>query len=270
VADSDTRYEVAHCGADAYFYKPVEIADFLEAVKNCIGLNRPASSGKKTEQAEEAAAEEADFTVSDHLSKLRQKSGVECAVLIDEHGQVMAQAGNLPEDSNNPDFIISLMSAFSATSKVSYMFGREVPEDFLHVTGQSHSLLLTHVGPSMGLLLVQEISGKEAERLGKMLPMVRAAVEKLLTTLSQLGVPLGAPEEPQTDIQASTEEVTATEEAAPNLEAIFNPSGKKKLKAVDVDSFWELANQESVDNVSRADVISYEQARQLGLAPDEE
>ena len=32
------RRQVAEAGADAFFYKPVEMADFLDAVERCLGL----------------------------------------------------------------------------------------------------------------------------------------------------------------------------------------------------------------------------------------
>jgi hypothetical protein len=53
------------------------------------------------------------------------------------------------------------------------------------------------------------------------------------------------------------------------LEAIFNQTRQGSIKAEDADAFWDSAVLEGMEGVVRADVISYEQARQLGLAPEE-
>jgi hypothetical protein len=46
--------------------------------------------------------------------------------------------------------------------------------------------------------------------------------------------------------------------------------GKKKVKADELDSFWDLAAEKHSNIPTNPDVISYDQARKMGLAPDKD
>ena len=59
------------------------------------------------------------------------------------------------------------------------------------------------------------------------------------------------------------------EKPAQEVDKIFDD--KTKIKSSNAVSFWEkVADEDYVNKTLRPDAITYDQARQLGLAPDEE
>jgi hypothetical protein len=77
------------------------------------------------------------------------------------------------------------------------------------------------------------------------------------------GTPLGT--------KAAQEPVTAplevVEQSAKELEPLFKEA-KKKLKPQEVDAFWNKAAGKH-KAPTKPDMLSYDQAKQLGLAPEE-
>ena len=56
---------------------------------------------------------------------------------------------------------------------------------------------------------------------------------------------------------------------APEMEALLNEAGKKKIKQEDMDAFWNQAAEQNANKSSNSEVISYEEARKMGLTPDQ-
>ena len=53
------------------------------------------------------------------------------------------------------------------------------------------------------------------------------------------------------------------------MEALLNEAGKKKVKQEDMDAFWNQAAEQNANKSSNSEVISYEEARKMGLTPDQ-
>jgi len=286
--DERVREDVAQAGAHAYFYKPVNMGRFLDAVIECLDLS--AAPAVEIEEEGEDAAKEAVIedddeapelekekiltppppTLSEHLSSLRQELQAACVVLLDERGEIMAQAGTLPEVADDETFLSSLMATFGAAAKVSYILDMELPHDLLYFAGQGESFILTHVGQSLGLLLVIEGSHWDDERVWSSLRSVPMTVQDLFITLTSMGV-FSAEDEASTEMSArEAEEELADDDVITELDAIFKKARRKKVKPEDVDAFWDAVTVESSSEVTRADIITYDQARQLGLAPEDE
>jgi DNA-binding NarL/FixJ family response regulator len=283
IEDQSVKDDVAQADAHAYFYKPVDMSGFLDAVVECLELD----SDAPVEAEEEIIEEDDDLedtltieeyeaalippqTLSDHLSSLRQELGADCVVLMGERGEIMAQAGTLPEVAGDKTFVSSLMATFGAAAKVSYILDMELPLDLLYFAGQGKSFILSHIGQSLGLLLVVEGSHWDNERLWSSLRSVPKAVQDLFGTLTGMGV-FSADEfgVVQVDTLEAEEQLT-DDEILPELDAIFKKARRKKIKPEDADAFWDSAEMDGVEGMTRADTITYDQARQLGLAPEDE
>jgi hypothetical protein len=74
---------------------------------------------------------------------------------------------------------------------------------------------------------------------------------------------LVTPEEDDEDVEEDPEE-------APILDAIFENAAVDSGKSDDIDSFWDSVADDVSEDVSNADVLTYEQALQLGLTPEDE
>ena len=70
-------------------------------------------------------------------------------------------------------------------------------------------------------------------------------------------------EEAEDDIEEDLEE-------APILDAIFENAILSAGKTDELDAFWDSAADDVAEDVSSGDVLSYDQALQLGLTPEED
>jgi CheY-like chemotaxis protein/predicted regulator of Ras-like GTPase activity (Roadblock/LC7/MglB family) len=266
IQDQKTRKEVVNAGADAYFFKPVEMSDFLEAVRKSLKFEEESF----VEVQEKPVVKDVHQPlpgISQILSRLRQELDVVCAVLISENGQLMVQAGSLPDEAADPNVMASMMATFGTASKVSYMLSSELPKNILYFSGKSHEFFLTHVGQSLGLLVVLVVQTWDAENLWKLITLIRSAVQDFQKMVSERGAPLVIQVvEPLAPNVSEMEEEPVEEGPLANMDDVLK---KVKIKPKEADKFWENAMEESSDEVHRTDALSYEQARQLGLTPSE-
>jgi len=265
MTDQFIREQIEKAGVFAYFYKPVEMEDFQNAVRECLQFE-PAAEISKAIQADPPRSPA--LGIAERLAGLRNKLKAHCAVLISERGEFVAQAGNLPATMDADSLVQTALSTLNAIEKVSLLAGGAALNDLTMITGSQYDLALAHVGQPIGLLLVTSAGGFTAKEATKLASEIQDAVADLQAILTQIGVPIEMPEsEPAPEQPDRLDEMTA-EEADSDLEAVFG--SLDRVAAVDADSFWESAvDGERVDEALRSSAISYEQARQLGLTPDE-
>jgi hypothetical protein len=110
------------------------------------------------------------------------------------------------------------------------------------------------------------------EQLGIAYQALRSAVQGLLPTLKEIGIGLQVVEKsqetsPEIDLESETTPLEIPEE----IETLFDPSTIEAIKPEEVDAFWDQLLENGIqEGMLNADAISYEQARQLGLTPDED
>lgn len=267
------RREVQRAGADAYFFKPIKVNEFIQAVEACLNLAAGAAvSVPPVLDADIVSPDDAPTiapNLADRLTLLRQEIGAECAILLSDHGQVMAQAGELPDDAGKEALVSSLMATFSAALKVSFALNSRTPKNWLYFNGQMYDFILAHIGSSLGLLVGVPSFASDQARLGDLLLAIRQAVGDILAVLAGIGVPVTLEEQAPAPVEESAP-VEASPEDLSVLDALLSQAGQANLKAEEVDAFWEkLADQETAE-LSRSDAITYDQARQLGLAPEDQ
>jgi len=262
--DPKIRRAVQRAGAEAYFFKPIKVDDFLQAVWQCLAQS---PEGKEDAAAQAANAEAMAPSLADRLARLRQELDAECAILISDRGQVLAQAGELPPDAGQDSLISSLMATYSAALKVSYALEARSPQNWLYFNGQHYDFILLHVSASLGLLLGVQSLVNDDSRLSQCLSVLQQAVQDVQAILKGIGLPEQEPE--LVPEAAAPEPEEENPEALQALDALLAQADRSKLKTEEVEAFWDSLASQSSSEISRADAISYEQARQLGLAPEE-
>jgi CheY-like chemotaxis protein len=256
ITDTRIRDKVVRAGAEAFFYKPVEMPDFLSAVERCLGLETEINGTPV-------------IGVTERLGILRQTTQAICIVLISDNGNIVAQAGNLPPDIDETNLVHALLVTMDVTSKFSLAVGAAQPQDYMFFSGGAYDLALAHVSQTMGLLLIAPSRWEMMDQAKNLKSEIQAVVQDLLVSLSDIGVQVSLPESEL----APAEPVEIEEEMGevvplPELDALFQKAeGIEKLTA---DAFWDAASGEDHKAPAGADTITYEQAQQLGLAPDEE
>jgi len=256
------RQEVADAGAAAFFLKPIEMADFLDAVERCVGLVDASPVAQEILPMSKPVE-----SVSDRLTSLRIDINGIAAVLLDERGRALAQAGDLPDASVKSALFPALMSAFSASDKVTKFLQKEPPSDLMYFSGSKYDIFLAHVGESYALLVAANPT-ESSEEVRASIELIHTGLHDLLSILASMGIPV-IPEDPapsQVEVEIQEEEA---EEDSPELEAIFQEKSAEEIDQEEVDAYWDTASHRLTDlELTNADALTYEQARRLGLTPE--
>jgi CheY-like chemotaxis protein len=271
LTDPQIRRQVAEAGASAFFYKPIEMADFLDAVERCLGLVETFFPLPPVVEPETAIPAAASITLADRLANLRKDLDATAIFLLDPTGEVSARAGDFPNTDLEVALISKIIDAVKAGARVAEVLGMKEPESLLYVSGAHYGLFATHVGLSNVVLAIIPRTVKvDTGVTGRLLT---SAVKEIQTTLGK------EEEQPQ---QVEAEKVIETVQAIeqlenlpplelPEIDAIFGQVSQQPVATTDLDAFWDsLAEQNETENPQDANTITFEQARKLGLAPGEE
>jgi CheY-like chemotaxis protein len=259
MTERKARAEMLNAGAVAMFDKPIPLADFLDAVERSVGLVRTIFPPESTKEAKEHGQ-----TLSELLIDFRQKVQADAIFLISDRGRVMARAGDLYDSSMEVSLLSALMAIFSASLKVFRFIHQENLESYHVFRGGDHDLILIPVNANHALLL----AGKDLATTNRILQTVQELLVvrgKLEDTLRSLGV---APAPPETESVIPEPLTPDLEEPEPevDLDALF-ASASENATVKDIDAFWNDAVEKTSNVPTNPDVISFEEARKLGLTP---
>ncbi len=256
--DPKVRKDVAEAGADAFFIKPVPMADFLDAVERHLGL---VETILPPEPIAPIVSVEAPSNLPDVLAHLRLDLDAIAVFLIGDTGRILARAGDLPDSNDEISLLSSLLSIYSAGQKVSRLIGQKVISNWYIFDGADYDLIFAPVGMTHAMLVIGKDLAEEA-RVLKTVDLFSTARKVIEPVLGEPATPTPASMEPP------TKPTEVVEQSAGDLEPLFTQA-KKKLKPADVNDFWDKA----ADNhkaPTKPDMLSYEQAKQLGLTPEDE
>jgi CheY-like chemotaxis protein len=251
------RKEVAESGADAFFIKPVSMADFLDAIERHLGLVETLLP------PEPIAPVESDVkrTIPELLVGLRQELAAISVLLLNDSGRILARAGDLPDKDSDIPLVSSLLSIYSAGQNISRLLGQEIASSWSVFDGGKYDLIFAPVGFSYAMLAIGEGIAGEARRVHTLaiFGAVRKDIENALG-----GTSTGPSEPPELPAaQGEGDDLSVIE-----MEPLFK-AAKRKFKSAEVDDFWdEAANSQKAP--SDPDKLSYDQAKQLGLTPGDE
>jgi CheY-like chemotaxis protein len=273
LTDPKVRREVAEAGVTAFFYKPLEMPDFLDAVERCLGLVETFFPLPPVVEPEKAVPEAPPITLAERLADLRKAIDATAIILLDQQGEVSARAGELPNTDLEVSLLSTITDAIKADARVAEVLGMKDPESLLCVSGEQYGLYATHAGHSNAVLAIIPHTAKVD--MGATGRLLTSAVKEIKTIL----VKNEENEQPQlVEAEKVIETVQAIEELEnlpplelPEIDAIFGQVAQQPVATTDLDAFWDsLAEQSEMGNPLDANTITFEQARKLGLAPGEE
>lgn len=262
MTDRKARDEMLNAGAIALFDKPIPLADFLDVVERNLGLVRtifPPESDVKSEARRSR--------VSDLLANFRQDIKAQAVFLLNDRGMVMARAGDLRDSSMEVSLLSALSAIFGAGLKIAKFNRQESLEQYFIFGGGDHDLLMVPIDPTYSLLLAGNGLVKREVILDTMEAIfaLRKEVERALRSMgvtAELKEPASAPKK-----KSKTGGLPASP-PSPEMEALLK-SAKKKVKQNEMDDFWSKAAEKHAGKSTNPEVISYEQARKMGLTPEE-
>lgn len=268
VSDPQTRAELEHAGADAFFTKPVPMADFLDAVERTLGLARTILPAEQPHQKPTSEQK----SLAELLSGLRKDLHAQAVLLLNDHGHIKAQAGELPDPNIEVSLTASLMAIYGPGQKVSSLLRQETSSGLHIFRGGEVDVIFAPVGPLHAVL----VAGKEIASDEKLKPAMgilaaaRGELEKVLLKMGVTGQLSPSVIEAFEAEQAALKKEQAPEEAEEaeppaDIEDLFAQA--KDKPGVDADSFWESAAEKGT-TFTLSDTLSYDEARKLGLAPN--
>jgi CheY-like chemotaxis protein len=254
--DPRIRKDVAEAGADAFFIKPVPIADFLDAVERHLGLVETIPPPEPIMIVEHETQE----SLPDLLAGLRQALAANAVLLLNDAGSILARAGNLPDSDNEINLVSSLIPVHSAGIKVARIIGQKAPSNWHVFEGGQYDLVFAPVGSAHAMLIIGKglANREQVLKTIDMFLLVRKNIEQILG-------------ESVAEISSAEESLIPpaerTEQAEIDMEPLFKEA-KKRLMPSEVNEFWNNATHEP-KAPSKPDMLSYEQAKKLGLAPED-
>lgn len=265
MTDKKMRDEMLNAGALAIFDKPISMADFLDAVERGLGLVQTIFPTEKTG----GMVEERHTRLSDLLANFRQDIQADAVFLINERGLVQARTGAFRDSSMEVSLISTLMAIHSASLKVARHNHQETLDSYHVFSGGDHDLLFIPVTPLYALLVAGNGLATEARILESVagLLALRDQIEKALKSMGVTGELNAAIAQSKPAPKRQTDKL-ASATPAPEMEALLNQAATQKIKVNDADDFWNEAAQKHANKSSNPEVISFEEARKLGILPD--
>lgn len=265
VRDPEIRQKVAQAGAHAFFFKPLELADFLDAVERVLGLvDGVLPDEMQVFKDKLASAEEPVGNIAQYMSDLRFNLQADCVGLINERGQILARAGSLPDVQIETTMMPDLMSAFFAAGRVAAHSGAPKVDDLMIFRTPNYHMHLSSIASNYALLIVTQ--PLQAVQLAALSEATQKALERVGPQLARLEIalrPTAAPAEP----------VPATaklEDTDPHLEGLLDEAETKPMDHGHAEKYWKSSSEKLLVDPPRGSALTYEQAVQLGLAPVEE
>jgi len=258
--DRKSRDEMLNAGAIAIFDKPIPLADFLDVVERNLGLVRtifPVESDVKSPARRSR--------ISDLLANFRQDMKARAVFLLNERGMVMARAGDLRDASMEVSILSALAAIFSAGVKIGKFNRQDALDQYFVVNGGDHDFLMVPIDAMYFLLLIGNQLVNRDTIIDTMEAML-ALRKEVEHTLRSMGVTA------ELKMPASEHKKTKTDEFAqatpsPEMEALLK-NAKSKVKQDEMDDFWSKAAEQHAKKSTNPEVISYEEARKMGLTPD--
>ncbi len=258
VQDRKARNEMREAGAFAVFEKPVSLADFLNAVERALGLERTILP------AEDEVQEADPRTIAEVLIALRQQINAHAVYLLSDRGRVLERAGDLRDSSMEVSLLSAIMAIFAASQKVSRFIHQPKPDHYHVFYGGEFDLVLVPINALYGLLVAGD-KLSDSERILSVLESMLACRQNVERALHSLGVSLSPATVSDSESDQAPEQSSALASApGQEIERLFEA---QKAINVNVDTFWEEAAEKHGGLPLQPDVLSYEQAKRLGLAP---
>jgi CheY-like chemotaxis protein len=264
MTDRKAREEMLNAWAVAVFDKPIPLADFLDIIERSLGLVRTIFPTES-----DARAEARRSRVSDLLANFRQDIRASAVFLLNDRGLVVARAGDLRDTSLEVSLVSALNAIFSAGLKVAKSNRQEALDQYFVFSGGDNDLILVPVDPMYALLLAGEgVANRETvmDTVGAMM----AVRDELGKSLRSMGVTAELKEPVTVPAPRKRGKTGELKGAAPEpeMEALLRDASNKKVNAEEMDAFWDQAAQQHANKTTDPEVISFEQARKMGLAPD--
>ena len=281
MTDPTTRSQVEAAGAVAFFYKPVDLDQFMDAVRRTLGAAASVEVVSPARTTPEPAIQEKPLAVLDRLETIRRKAVAGLAAVLDVQGKIIAQAGFLNGVFERPGLAAALANLYASGVAVSQQLGRADLDNLFYLAGKEHHFYLASINPGhVFVLTAEQPFQQKIGDLNHWLPGEVRELERLLAGASPLRPPAEvettvvppkvelAEEDTLRSLEEELANVQVSAEDQAEVDALFNQASKQEIQGQALDDFWDtLAEETGSLNVGDGS-LTYDQARDMGLAPE--
>ena len=294
--DEEIHKEIEGLNVEAFFLKPLNMHEFLNAVRKTMGLDPVEEEEEELVKLTKKALSQ---EVTDRIADLRGELGAISIMVIEGSGVIGAETGIVPDTVYETHVMPLLLNTFKTTNKISRHLGNEKPESVLYLSSEKYDLFWSHINADYGMMIitnpvtqnndltwvlttvdlaVQEVTEiiegltEETEKpAAKTKAKPKAKTGKAKTTTAKktnskaakASLPKDTPKGSNGSTKKSTK-TTAKKKAAKEKEPVA-PEGDEN----EVHEFWKAATlEEEIARIDSPDSISFDQAQKLGFIPE--
>ncbi|MCK5344122.1 MAG: response regulator, partial [Candidatus Heimdallarchaeota archaeon] len=251
VADQGIKKEIAKAGADAFFYKPVDIAELLDAVERSLGFIGTILTPEL--HLEKDDPEDKKYPVLPaKLSALKKELNAEAVFLLGKVGQILASEGELPEGYFNSDFISRLFQLIQKREYISEELNELAPQNLHSFRVANYDILSVQFLSSYLLLII--IPKDQFANFST----IFNSTTKIYSNLKNLGVTTVL-DSSILDGLSLKDEPKVTEPL--NADRLLMQALDTDINLEDADSFWEELDSRKASIHKHTGTISYDQAK---------
>jgi CheY-like chemotaxis protein len=268
VSDPELRKQAETARANAFFLKPVNLAEFQQKVEKLLCPAGKKAESKPVLQPLTSVAKEK--TLPDILERLRLQTSAGGAVLLGKELKVLARAGIQPAWLAEAGWMHSLVLSYRIG--VQKLFGEKIKpwESGLSLKGPGLEIAFFPINSEFILLLWSEqghpMGTGDAEDIKK-------AAAEILERLANARRSQPQPSSPQKadsfreEAPPQADQVLVTPSHPLDMDKLFIKGEKKKLNTKELNNFWEEIASEEAGYERDTGRISFEEARRMGLTP---
>jgi CheY-like chemotaxis protein len=269
MTDDSTRQQLEKAMADAYFFKPIPVGEFLDAVQELMGISAdkpPVPQGpalvEEAPRVGPPAAEARPIPAASPqevprtrrlLAELRAKLGANLAALVNRQGETLDLSGEISAEIDEWVAVLRLTSSMVESSG-------ERARTLIFVPGSRFDFWVTPITPGTALVVGAPYPAWRQSAFGELAAALWNAAANLHLAA---------------DADALAADAIAADESGPDqalqsFDALLENLQSQTLNVVDINAFWDLAAEDHSVLGEREGSMNYEEARRLGLAPDED
>ena len=184
--DASMRQQSMDAGADFFFKKPLSMPEFLSAVEKLLGM---AKAEPLAPPVVETLPRPQTDRMTEALAATRRSIAAYAVALLDDHGHILVQDGDLLERELDPNLLPALVNTMNAGEKVSRFLGAKAPESTFTFRGRAYDLIASPLGGAFAILVMLKV-GRSSVRLSIAVDEILLARKEMELILVDMGVSL--------------------------------------------------------------------------------
>lgn len=291
LTDAGIRQQVMDSGADAFFWKPISMAEFLDTLEVLLGPRPSPSLSRSAAEVIEPPKGSLDAPALEALKQFLLDTGAQSALIFDVQDRVLSRAGELPLLDERLLLTVMRRTVQAGASAAGPLGGVYLTHvHYFHAPGCD--LYLAPLDPERFFLVTTQ-GGSQALPVGEMIQTIQGSLpgwrldhrsaEPTQPAAKPAAKPANvAPEAPAEkpsewvsapvlraeDIFAQPAPITDSDESLPSLVELFGEAAASSAD-LDANAFWDTLIEQQDEPSVRPNAISFDEAQELGLAPDE-